>query len=315
MARYICKRLLTLLPVLIGITIFAFLLGVLSPGDPVSARMAGMEIEVEGEMERMEELRHELGLDRPIPVQYLDWMGRVLHGDLGKSMIDKRDIAEQFAARLPVTVQLALISIVLTVFLGIGIGLLMGIYHNRWPDRILGIICTTTMSVPGFWLALLLMTVFSEKLHLLHTSGYEGLHSLIMPSIVLALAGIGPTARLTRANYIKQEGQQYVLVANSKGLRQSVITRVHILKNALLPVVTMTGTRLAGILGGSTVVESIFSLPGIGSYTLSAIQNRDYFVVQAYVLYTGALYVAANLAIDLIYFLLNPKMKLKEGHE
>lgn len=315
MTRYICKRLLTLLPVLVGITVFAFLLGVLSPGDPVSARMAGMEIEVEGGEEKMEALRHELGLDRPISVQYLDWIGRVLQGDLGKSMIDNRDIGEQFAARLPVTAQLALIAMVLTVLLGIGMGLLMGVFHNRWPDRVLGVIGTTTMSIPGFWLALLLMTFFSEKLHLLHTSGYEGLHSLVMPSIVLALAGIGPTARLTRANYIKQAGQQYVLVANSKGLRQSVVTRVHILKNALLPVVTMTGTRLAGILGGSTVVESIFSLPGIGSYTLSAIQNRDYFVVQAYVLYTGAIYVAANLAIDLVYFLINPKMRLKEGHE
>lgn len=315
MARYICKRLLTLLPVLIGITIFAFLLGVLSPGDAVSARMSSMEIEVEGGLERAEALRHELGLDRPIPVQYLDWMGRVLHGDLGKSMIDNRDIAEQFAARLPVTAELAVSSTILTIVFGIGAGLLMGMWHNRWPDRVLGALCTTTMSIPGFWLALLLMTIFSEKLHLLHTSGYEGLHSLIMPSIVLALAGIGPTARLTRANYIKQEGQQYVLVANSKGLRQSVITRVHILKNALLPVVTMTGNRFAGILGGSTVVESIFSLPGIGGYTLTAIQNRDYFVVQAYVLYTGALYVAANLIIDLLYFVLNPKMKLKEGHE
>lgn len=315
MARYIGKRLFTLLPVLLGVTIFAFLLGVLSPGDPVSARMAGMEIELEGGAERMDALRHELGLDRPIPVQYVDWMGRVLRGDLGRSMIDKRDIAEQFSARLPITAALAVSSTMLTLLLGVGAGLLMGIYHGRWPDRVLGVLSTATMSIPGFWLALLLMTLLSEKLHLLHTSGYEGPQSLIMPAIVLALGGIGPTARLTRANYIKQEGQQYVLTANAKGLRQGVITRVHILKNALLPVATMVGTRFAGALGGSTVVESIFSLPGIGGYTLSAIQNRDYFVVQAYVLYMGAIYVLANLAIDLVYFLLDPKLKLKEGHE
>lgn len=315
MARYIGRRLLTLIPVLIGITVFAFLLGVLSPGDPVSARMAGMEIELEGGTEQLEELRHELGLDRPFHVQYLDWMGRVLRGDLGRSMIDKRDIAEQFAARLPVTTALAVSSTALTLLLGVGTGLLMGLCHGRPLDRLLSFFSTATMSVPGFWLALLLMTTFSEKLRLLPTSGYEGPRSLIMPVIVLALAGIGPTARMTRANYIKQEGQLYVLAARSKGLRQGIITRVHILKNALLPVVTMTGTRFAGALGGSTVVESIFSLPGIGGYTLSAIQNRDYFVVQAYVLYMGAVCLLANLCIDLLYFLLDPKLKQKEGHQ
>lgn len=308
MIRYIGKRLLTLFPVLLGITLFAFLLGVFSAGDPVSAKLASMEIEADELLAQKEEMMHELGLDRPIPVQYLDWMGRILHGDLGKSLIDRQSIGEQFARRLPVTIQLSLISILLTTVFGIGLGVLMGIYHNRLPDRIISFFCSTTMSVPGFWMALLLITLFSEKLHWLNTSGYYGLHSLIMPSLVLALGSIGPTARLTRSNYIKQLGQQYVLVARSKGLRQNMITRVHVLKNSLLPVITMLGNHFAGILGGSTIVESIFSLPGIGSYTLTAIQNRDYFVVQAYVLYSGTIYVLITLAIDLLYFLLNPKL-------
>ncbi len=308
MIRYICKRLLTLLPVLLGITIFAFLLGVFSAGDPVSAKLSGMEIEAEELEAQKAEMRHELGLDRPLVVQYTDWMGRVLRGDLGQSMIDRQSIGAQFAMRLPVTIRLSLISILLTTVFGIGLGVVMGQYHNRLPDRILRCFCSATMSVPSFWMALLLIALFSEKLHWLHTSGYYGLHSLIMPSLVLALGSIGPTARLTRANYIKQLAQPYVLVARSKGLRENVIMRGHVLKNSLLPVITLLGNHFAGILGGSAIVENIFSLPGIGSYTLTAIQNRDYFVVQAFVLYSGTLYVVITLVIDLLYFLLHPKM-------
>ena len=304
---------MTLLPVLIGITIFAFLLGVLSPGDPARVALAGKEIEEDVTAEALEAKRHELGLDRPFFVQYFDWMGNVLQGDLGKSMINKDDIAENFKLRFPVTIKLAVFCTVLTFGLGVGMGILMAFQHGKWLDHLLNFLATFSMSLPSFWIALLLMTVFSETLHWLDTSGYEGFHSLIMPAVVLSLGAIGSNARLTRATFLKEKGQQYVLVANSKGLRKKTVILFHILKNSLLPVITMSGTRFAGILGGSAVIESIFSLPGIGGYTLTAIQNRDYFVVQAYVLYMGFIYVAINLAIDIIYFMMNPKMKLKDA--
>nr|WP_294581114.1 ABC transporter permease [uncultured Blautia sp.] len=312
MGKYILKRLLTLLPVLIGITIFAFLLGVLSPGDPARAALSGREEEGIITDEMLEAKRHEMGLDSPFFVQYFDWMGRVLRGDLGESLIDKKDIAENFRMRFPVTIELAVISTGITFVLGVGLGILMAFFHGKWLDHLLNFLATFSMSLPSFWVALLLMTVFSETLHWLDTSGYEGFHSLIMPSAVLSLGAIGANARLMRATFLKEQGMQYVLAANAKGLRQRTVTVVHILKNSLLPVITMSGTRFAGILGGSAVIESIFSLPGIGSYTLTAIQNRDYFVVQAYVLYMGAIYVCMNLLIDLLYFILNPKMKLKD---
>lgn len=312
MARYILKRLLTLFPVLIGITVFAFLLGVLSPGDPARVALTSKEEEITITEEMLEEKRHEMGLDRPFFVQYFDWLDDVLRGDLGVSLIDKKDIRECFERYLPVTVELAVFSTVLTFTEGVGLGMLMAYFHGKWLDALLNFLCTFSMSLPSFWIALLLMTIFSETLHWLDTSGYEGFHSLIMPAIVLSLGAIGSNARLMRATFLKERGQQYVLVANSKGLRQRTIHIVHILRNAILPVITMSGTRFAGILGGSAVIESIFSLPGIGGYTLTAIQNRDYFVVQAFVLYMGVIYVLVNLLIDIIYFLMNPKMKLKD---
>lgn len=313
MGKYILKRIITLLPVLIGITAFAFLLGVLSPGDPARVALAGKEIEEDITEEALAAKRHELGLDRPFFVQYFDWMGNVIKGDLGKSMINKEDIGANFKLRFPVTIQLAVFSTILTFSIGVGLGIMMAFWHGKWLDHILNFLATLSMSLPSFWIALLLMTLFSETLHWLDTSGYEGFHSLIMPAIVLSLGAVGSNARLMRATFLKEHGQQYVLVANSKGLGQKTVILCHILKNSLLPVITMSGTRFAGILGGSAVIESIFSLPGIGGYTLTAIQNRDYFVVQAYVLYMGCIYVAVNLGIDVIYFLLNPKMKLKDA--
>ena len=313
MGHYIGKRLLTLIPVLLGITIFAFALGYLSPGDPVTIALASQEVAVDPSPELIEAMRHELGFDRPFPIQYFSWMGRVLQGDLGKSFITHESIAEKLRQGLPVTVALALIATFVTLVGGVVMGVAMGLHQNRALDRALSFCSTTLMSVPSFWIALLLMTFFSEHLRLLDTSGYEGPRSLIMPVLVLALGGIGSTARLTRANFIKQCEMQYVLVAGAKGLKQSVIAYGYALRNAILPVITATGNRLAGILGGSAVIESIFSLPGIGSYTLTAIGNRDYYVVQAYVLYTGVIYVLMNLAVDLIYFLLNPKIRQREG--
>ena len=312
MGRYILKRLLTLIPVLIGITIFAFLLGVLSPGDPARVALSSKEVEEDITEEMLEAQRHEMGLDRPFFIQYFDWLEDVLHGDLGESLIDKKDIAECFRLRFPVTIQLAIFSTIITFTIGVALGILMAIFHGKWLDHILNFFSTLSMSLPSFWIALLLMTIFSETLHWLDTSGYEGFQSLIMPAIVLSVGAIGSNARLARATFLKERGQQYVLVANSKGLRQRTITVIHILKNSLLPVITMSGTRFAGILGGSAVIESIFSLPGIGGYTLTAIRNRDYFVVQAFVLYMGVIYVLMNLVIDIIYFLMNPKIKLKD---
>ena len=170
MGKYILKRLLTLLPVLIGITIFAFLLGVLSPGDPARAALSGREEEGIITDEMLEEKRHEMGLDRPFFVQYFDWMGRVLQGDLGESLIDKKDIAQNFQMRFPVTIELAVFSTVVTFVLGVGLGILMAFFHGKWLDHLLNFLATFSMSLPSFWIALLLMTIFSEKLHWLDTT-------------------------------------------------------------------------------------------------------------------------------------------------
>lgn len=314
MSSYILKRLATLFVVLLGITIFAFGLGLLSGGDPARIALSGSEERLVS-AEELAAMRHEMGLDRPFMIQYLDWMGGVLQGDFGTSLITGEEILPNILRRLPMTIYLALFSMTLTIIFGLGLGITMGLYHNRFLDVLLNFFSTLSMSLPSFWVALLCMTIFSEHLRWLDTSGYYGFRSLIMPAMVLSLGSIGAVARLVRANFIREQGQAYVLVANSKGLRQKAITVRHILRNALLPVVTLLGMEFAGILGGSTIIESIFSLPGVGAYALTGIQNRDYFIIQAYVLYTGFTYVVITLAIDLLYFAINPKLKLKGEHQ
>lgn len=312
MIIYIFKRLVSIVPVLIGITIFAFFIGVISPGDPAYISLTRDEITEPTEKEIMAK-RHELGLDLPIHIQYFNWVVKVMEGDLGESIYTSEDISEELLRRLPITIKLSLSSLVLTVIFGLGLGGIMTIARGKALDKILKSICTFIVAVPSFWMAIILMTVFAEILHLLPTSGYEGIKSLVLPSIALSLSTIGISARLARANFIGELSKQYVLVANAKGLSKGIIGCVHVFRNSLIPIITFLGIHFAGILGGTSVIETIFSLPGLGSYAIEGIFNRDYFVIQAYVLVTGTIYVLCNLGIDILYFIINPKIKHGEG--
>lgn len=312
MIGYIGKRLLNIVPVLIGITIFAFIIGVISPGDPAYMSLTRDGITEPTEQEIMEK-RHELGLDLPVPVQYFNWMSKVIKGDLGESIYTGEDISEIFRRRLPITIKLAVTALLVTVFWGLSLGVIMAMTRGSVLDKILRSLCTLIVSVPGFWMAIILITIFSEILHLLPTSGYEGVKSLILPSIVLSLGTIGVSARLTRANFIGELSKQYIVVANAKGLSSMRIGWIHVFRNSLIPIVTYFGMYFAGILGGSSVIETIFALPGIGSYAIEGVFNRDYFVIQAYVLITGTIYVLSTLCIDMLYFAINPKIKQGEG--
>lgn len=308
--RYIARRLLVWIPVLLGISIAAFLLGRIAPGDPVDDALARIGIEFPTEADRAE-MRSRLGLDELLPRQYLRWLGRVLHGDLGSSYTSNQDIGRELARRLPVTLKLSAAALVAAVVLGVGGGVLMAAFHGSWLDVLLRSVSTLLLSVPGFWLALLLITVFAEQLHWLPTSGLDrGVLSLILPSLALAAANVGSTSRVVRGNVIAQLGEQYILVANAKGLPQRMVVLGHALRNSLVPVITLIGNYFGGILGGSTIIENIFAIPGMGSYVLSAIQNRDYPVIQGYVLITGTTFVLITLGIDLMYILVDPKIRV-----
>ena len=309
--KYVGKRLLVLIPVLLGISLAAFLLGRVAPGDPVDDALFQIGVEFPTEEDRAD-MRAQLGLDRPLAVQYLSWLWDVLHGDLGRSYIGNKDIAQELARRLPVTLKVSLSALAAAVVFGVGGGVLMAAFRGTWLDRVLRALSTLLLSVPGFWLALFLITLFAEQLHWLPTSGLDrGALSMILPAFALAASNIGSTSRITRGNIIAQLGEQYIVVANAKGLSQRAVTLGHAFRNSLMPIITLIGNYFGGILGGSTIIESIFALPGLGSYVLSAIQNRDYPVIQGYVLITGATFVLITLLIDLLYIAVNPKIRIQ----
>ena len=302
-----------LIPVLLGISLAAFLLGRIAPGDPVDDALFRIGIEFPTEEDRAD-MRAELGLDRPLPVQYLDWLGDALRGDLGRSYIGNKDIAQELMTRLPITLKVSLAAMLAAVVFGVGGGVLMAACHGTWLDTVLKGLSTLLLSVPGFWLALFLITVFAEWLHLLPTSGLDrGLASLVLPAVALSAANVGSTSRFTRGNILAQLGEQYIVVANAKGLSQRAVMVGHAFRNSLVPIITLIGNYFGGILGGSTIIENIFAIPGLGSYVLSAIQNRDYPVIQGYVLITGTTFVLVTLAIDLLYIAVNPKIRLQGG--
>ena len=311
--KYIGRRLLMLIPVLIGISLAAFLLGRIAPGDPVDDALFRIGIEFPTEADRAA-MRAELGLDRPLPEQYLRWLGDALRGDLGESYSDGRDIARELMRRLPITLKVSLAAMVSAILFGVGGGVLMAACRGTWVDAVLKALSTLLLSVPGFWLALFLITVFAEWLHLLPTSGLDrGIFSLILPAVALSAANVGSTSRFTRGNILAQMGEQYIVVANAKGISQKAVMLGHAFRNSLVPIVTLIGNYFGGILGGSTIIENIFAIPGLGTYVLSAINNRDYPVIQGYVLLTGATFVLITLAIDLLYILVNPKIRVQGG--
>ena len=313
--KYIGRRLLVLIPVLLGITIAAFLLGRIAPGDPVDDALFKIGIEFPTEEERAE-MAAQLGLDKALPVQYVTWLSRVLHGDLGESLISGADIGKELIRRLPNTLKLSVSALGMAVVFGVGGGILMAVCQGTPVDSVLKTISTLLLSIPGFWLALFLVTIFAEKLHWLPTSGLDrGIASMVLPAISLAAANIGATSRFTRGNILAELGEQYIVVANAKGLSQKAVTIGHAFRNSLIPIITLIGNYFGGILGGSTIIESIYAIPGIGGYVLSAIQNRDYPVIQGYVLITGTTFVLITLIIDLLYIAVNPKIRIQGGDQ
>ncbi|EET62146.1 ABC transporter, permease protein [Marvinbryantia formatexigens DSM 14469] len=309
--KYLFKKILMLIPVLIGISIVAFALGVSSPGDPVDQVLnpTGDDTYTQEQYDAMAE---KMGLDEPLPVQYLNWVKNLSRGDLGRSFFTQKSILEQLQKRIPLSMRLALYAMVLITVFGVGFGILMAMFKDSLLDHILGGICTVALSVPGFWIAIVLIYIFAEELKILPTSGLMTPAGYILPSVTLALPSIGVCARLTRSAILDEIGRQYVLVADAKGLKHRQTVFRHAFVNALIPVITYLGNHMAGILGGASIVETIFALPGIGSYAISAVQSKDYYVVQAYVLFSGSVYVLMTILIDLIYIAINPKIRAGE---
>ena len=309
MIRYCVQRLLSAIPVLIGISLIAFILGLLTPGDPAMMALSrdGMS-EVTTEM--IEAKREELGLNDSFPVQYGRWLFNALQGDLGRSYSDNTQVSGELLRRLPVTLQLSACSLILDIIFGLAGGILSAAEAGKAVDSMMKVLTNLMLSFPSFWLAIILIIIFAENLKILPTSGVGGLRYMVLPSVTLAAANIGMTIRLMRSSMLTEFGKQYMLAANAKGIGKVRALLAHAFPNAVVPVITLIGNYAGGILGGSFIIENIFSLPGIGSYVLSAIHSRDYPVIQGYVLVMGFTYVVISLIIDLLCALAQPKIRL-----
>ncbi len=312
MIRYCLYRILMAVPVLVGISLLAFALGLLSPGDPAefALNQNGLDAPTEAQVAAM---REELGLNRPVYVQYLAWMAQVLQGNLGSSYISGRDILQELLLRLPVTAELAVLALILAAAVGIFAGVVCAVYKDSALDRLLQFLTNIMLAVPGFWVALLMILLFSETLRWLPTSGSGSLKHFVLPALAVSMSTSATVCRYMRSSLLQEFAAPYFTIARVRGLGKARLLFSYALPNALLPVIALLGNYFANILGGSVIAESIFALPGISSMALEAIRLRDYPVLQAYVLFTGWLLVVITLLVDVLMLRLNPKLQAGDG--
>lgn len=305
---YALRRIFLLIPFLIGLTILAFLLGVLAPGDPAMAVliMDGTAEPTESELLAM---RESMGLDQPFWMQYGSWLTHAAVGDLGVSYLTHRPVLSELMRRFPVTLHLALWAMGWVILLGIPAGIWAARRKGHAAEIGLEIVALFFISMPSFWLGIMMMLIFSEEWQLLPSSGYGDALHMILPSFVLAAGTASAVLRLEQTSVLSVMEKSFLLTERAKGLSASYIEIYHVLPNSLMPVITMLGTFFASILGGSVIIENLFSIPGLGSYVLSAIWGRDYPVIQGYVLVSGTVFIVFNYLVDLSYYLLSPKAR------
>lgn len=309
MGGYATRRLLLAVPTLLGLSLLIFLLVKLAPGDPAEVVAARSAPGGEATPQQVAEVRRQLGLDRPVIVQYGRWLGGALHADLGRSYRGT-GVSDMVRARLPATVQLALAAFLLSVLLGLPLGVVAAMLQGRWSDHVTRLVALVGASVPVFFFAYLLVDVFAVRLHLLPVAGRERPEAVLLPALTLA---VGPTAlvsRLLRSSLLDVLAEGYMETARAKGLAWARVVIGHGVRNAAIPVVTVLGGILARLLEGAVIVEVVFSWPGLGKLTFDALVERDYPVVQGVVMFAGAVFVAMNLMVDLSYSVLDPRVRL-----
>ena len=316
MTTFIIRRLLQILLVLIIVTAIVFLMVRLLPGDPILMYMTAQDMEITSR-EQIDQMRHDLGLDRPIFIQYFDWLGHVARGDLGSSLINHVKVSEEIGNRVPITFHLGLLAFILSIIVGIPMGVMAAVKRGTWVDSLLTSLGNLGITMPIFWLGILLIYLFGLKLNWLPINGYVSplkdfwgsTRSVILPVFCLAVPPIASAVRLTRSSMLEVLRQDYIRTARSKGLKERSVIISHAVKNGLIPVVTLKGMSLAGIVGGSVIIETVFSIPGMGRYAVQGLFAQDYTVVQAVMLVIGAVILFANLLVDLTYGWLDPRIR------
>jgi peptide/nickel transport system permease protein len=311
MTQYTLRRLLMAIPVLLGVSLVAFALVRLVPGDPITALLGPGYNE-----QQAATLREKYALDRPMPVQYLAWLGRAVRGDFGESFFTGQPVLRAIMERLPVTLELTLIGVTFAVLVGVPLGIASAVRPGKFVDHAARFIGLLGISLPGFWLGTVLILLVSLRLGLLPSGRFvhlwedpvENLRRMVLPGLALGMAVAAVVMRTARSAMLEVVGQDYIRTARAKGMGERGILIHHALRNALVPVVTVIGLQAGYLLGGSVVIEQVFSLPGLGRLALQAITSRDYALLQGTVLFVALAFVLVNLAVDLLYARLDPRI-------
>ncbi len=333
MFTFLLKKLATLIPTFLGVTLVAFALIRLVPGDPIEVMVGERRIDEAARARLMSQL----GLDQPLAVQYLRYVGGLLQGDLGQSLVTREPVAAEFVALFPATIELALAALLLALAVGLTLGVIAALRRGRWIDQCVMALATLGNSMPVFWWGLILIMAFSVGLEWTPVSGRVGIEydvpvvtglmlidtllcdeagsfvsavlHLILPAVVLGTIPMAVVARMTRSAMLEVLREDYMRTARAKGLSPARVVVVHGLRNALIPVVTVLGLQIGSLLGGAVLTETIFSWPGIGKWLIDAIARRDYPVVQAAILISASIFIVVNLIVDVLYGVLNPRIR------
>ncbi|WP_069876913.1 ABC transporter permease [Bosea sp. BIWAKO-01] len=313
MASFMIRRIASAILVLALVSLMSFALIWLVPGDTAAAFL-----DASATPEQVAALRTALGLDKALPLQMAEWYGRVLSGDLGQSVLLNRSVAGALLERLPVTLSLATFALAIAIALGVPAGVAAAVFHNRWPDQLFMTTALLGLSVPDFWLGLVMVLVFAVSLGWLPSGGFTAfgtdplgwLKTVILPAFTLGLVQVGFIARMARASMLETLNQDFVRTANAKGLSRAYIVLRHGLPNAMIPILTVIGIVAGALLGGAVIIEQVFSIPGIGRLIVGAIASRDFPVLQGGLLFLAVVYLLINLIVDLLYAVVDPRVRL-----
>lgn len=317
MRKYIIKRILGLIPVLILVSIFSYLIIQAAPGTPIDNYITPTMT-----LEEIEAVKVEYGLDGNVAQQYLNWLKHVLQGDFGTSITKHTPVTDMIAERLPATLLLMGTSLIISIVVSIPLGLWAGLHKNKFVDKVISVVTYLGISVPPFWFAMIMVLLFSITLHWFPTGGMRSfgvettgdlIWHMIMPAIVLSFNNMAVFTKYVRSNTISQLEEDYVVTAVSKGTNKNKILFRHVLKNCLLPIITLVGMRLAGLVCGSFVIENIFSWPGIGRLCMEAVGNRDYPVIMGYTMFSCFILICGNLLADVLYAVADPRIRQGMG--
>lgn len=306
MHKYVGRRLILLIPILLGVTFIVFSIMALTPGDP-----ARLILGQNAPQDAVDQLNHELGFDRPFLVRYVNYIKNAVQGDFGKSYRTDRPVFEEIFSRFPTTLKLAISGVMVAIMIGIPLGILSAVKQYSAMDLISTVSAMFMAAIPGFWLALMLILLFSLKLGLLPSNGIGSIKHYIMPTITLSLVSAAGLLRLTRTTMLETIRQDYIRTARSKGAEERIVIWKHALKNALLPVITVVGMNFGALLGGTILIEHVFAMPGLGTLVITAIRMKDVPQVMAAVLFLATLFCVIMLAVDILYAYIDPRIKAR----